>query len=325
MKEKLNIHQEHKIKQNRWPDSPCSSCYGSPCCTVVPLTGLRLDSRTDFINLALLACYRNIRLCLKTTGEWSVYLDSFCKYLDPETTKCRIHSKTNQSLICKSYDAQKCWYKPAFKNNQNEEAIFFDLNRLIFLEKYTDFLNKGRIHNEVNWDELVKYISDIPLQMNDRISGIRKIHSDHLLSFKSCKAENVLFFPPFEKPSRNIHFELAIFRLGFPGINLAITDNYWSYVVSTEVEHDNLEKIKKEYFPSIKTDDCGFSFNMLNKVKWFHSKIGDKWVVAELEHIRPLKGLMKYDYFGNITKIPSTMEILALFKTLRPEKPDKAA
>lgn len=325
MKDKLNLPLEQKIRQEKWQESPCSLCYGSPCCTVVPLTSIRLSNRTDFINLTLLACYRNILLGLKKSGEWSVYYKMNCRYLDLKTTKCRIHSNGFQSLICKSYDAHNCWYKPAFKNGENEDIIFFDLSRLLELEKYTGFLKNGSIGNNIYRDNLINYFSDKPLKRVSELQYQQQFFNDFSLPFRACKAENYLFFPPFDKPARNIHFELTVFRLGFSGVYLSISDNSWAYLVCTEINTDLLNHLKEEYFPSLKAENCCFSFNMLNRTKWFNSKIGDKWIIAELNHIKPIKGIINYDNFGNIKKLPCTQEILALLRTIKPQKPDKAA
>lgn len=319
MKEKLSLQKKHKIIQDSWTDSPCRLCNVSPCCSVVPLAPMKLLNRTDFINLALLSCYDNIRLGLKKSGEWSVYYSQDCRFLSAKTSKCTIHSGKFQSLICKSYDAHKCWYKPAFKNNQNEKIIFFDLSRLLLFEKMTGLLQNGYIKNKLSWEKLIELYSEFPLEPDVRINASKKLFYDNSLLFKQSTPEHFLFFSPYDRPGKNIHFELITFRLGFYGMNLAIADNNWAYILSTNLNKEHFSRLKQERFPSIKAENGSFSFSMLKKKKWFHSGIGEKWVIAELEHIKPIKSITKFDFFGNVRKFPGAKEVLFLLRKISPK------
>ncbi|MBN2536331.1 MAG: hypothetical protein JXB88_25840 [Spirochaetales bacterium] len=325
MEDKISFTLHKKIIQEDWEESPCSTCFPSACCSYLPLTFMQLETRTDFLNLALLSCYHHIRLGLKKSGEWTVYFQRDCRFLDTVTSKCRIHGIENQSFICKSYDAHKCWYRPAFQSHQNEELILFDLDRLLLLEKETDFLKTGYIKNSLNWDEIIMRISRLPLETRAAKNDEKTGFPDNVLAFKRNYPERFLFFPPFEKPKRDAHFDLFRFRLGFPGISLAVADNCWATMVHTRINKYLFRRFALKYFPSLKAEHGCFSFFQLNKDKWFYSEIGEKWVIVQLEHIESLKRITRFDSSDNIERLPTTREIFALILSEKPEKPDRAA
>jgi hypothetical protein len=323
--DKISVPRTLKIIQDDWFDSPCSSCYGSPCCSHLPLTTMKLENRTDFLNLALLSCYDKIRLGLKKSGEWVVYYHQSCRFLHPEAFQCTIHGLDTQSLVCKTYNAYTCWYKPAFITNQNKKIIFFNLSRLCALEKRADLFKRGYLAADLDWDTLVYEMSLIPLQETPAgriVSGklIRKI-----LPFTMNSSHRFLFFPPYNKAQRKVHFDLLTFRLGFPGVFLALTDNSWAFMVCTQLRKPLFRYLTREYSPSFQADSGCFSFHQLNKERFFYSEIGNKWIILRLGEIALLKTFTEYDSAGNITKLPSTGELLSLLGSRFPYKPDRAA
>ena len=116
MNKNLTLPGELKVRQDPWGESPCHSCSQSPCCRNLPLLPHRLDMQTDFINLALSSCYERIFPALKESGEWTIYLGRSCQFLENSNGSCSIHNAAHQSMICKSYDAHRCWYVNAFSN-----------------------------------------------------------------------------------------------------------------------------------------------------------------------------------------------------------------
>jgi hypothetical protein len=321
----VNRIEHRTIIQEDWDLSPCRTCSGSPCCFHLPLTSIRLETRTDFLNLALLSCYHHIRLGLKNSGEWHIYYHKDCRFLDPISSQCRIHGAETQSLICKTYNAHACWYRQAFDSDQNERLILFDLHRLLQREKKIEFLKTGYIHNTTEWDELVHFFSSLPMDTGETINKMKLDFKGNILAFKKNNPERFLFFPPFEKPKRDAHFELYTFRLGFPGVSLALSDNYWTHMVHTRINKRLFKQLALTYFPTLKAEHGCFSFYQLHKTKWFYSDIGERWVIVHHEHLDQVKEITEFDSSGYITRLPGTGEILSIIRPLKPRTPDKAA
>ncbi|MBN2444708.1 MAG: hypothetical protein JXJ04_25355 [Spirochaetales bacterium] len=325
MDDKKIVPKKDAVKQDAWLESPCSVCSKAPCCSFLPLTYMRLENRTDFMNLALLACYDNIILGFKKSGEWSVYYNKTCKFLNPVTSMCTIHGSASQSYICKTYDAHHCWYKPIFVDREIEDFIFIDFHRLLSLEKYMDFIHKGFDNNELDWRSLIGHVLTIPLATKSAVKEKRIGYEPPLLPFKKNLSENILFFPPYEKPGRDGHFDLLTFRLGFPGVYLALADNAWAFMIRTTLNKQLFKQLTSEYFPTLHPRNGCYSFFQLNKERSLFSEIGEKLVILQLHHIQLIKTLTKYDAFGNIKRLPTTRELIDAIRAGAPIKPDKAA
>ncbi|MBN1525733.1 MAG: hypothetical protein JW904_14745 [Spirochaetales bacterium] len=325
MRDKIKLPDELTVRQDAWEESPCRECVSSPCCLHLPLTTLYLDNRSSFINLALLACYDQIRIGLKNSFEWTIYYHSTCRFLDRVTSRCTIHGKADQSIVCKTYNARNCWYKPAFHAAQNEKIIFFDLNRLIILEKQNSLLENGFSKQTMEWNDLVSLYSGetfhVPLLFPQQTEEYPNVELD----FSDCTADRYLFFPPFEKPAREIHFELMKFRLGFRGVALVYADNFLAYMTTPRFNGDLFKQLTSEYFPSLQPAHGQYGFSQLHKEKSFFSSVGEKWLVLRKEHIPVLKMLTQFDAFGNVKKLPRADELQVYLSIRFPRKPDKAA
>jgi hypothetical protein len=254
-----------------------------------------------------------------------VYYAKNCGALDGVTSQCLIHGAPQQNLICKSYDAHACWYREAFVTPQNDQAIFFDLERLMFLEKKTDLLRRSGQAGDAAWDDIRREIAAIPCPTAETRPGGSAVVPPLLLPFKKCLPEHYLFFPPYGKPQREIHFELASFRLGFPGMSLAVTDNYWAYMLRTELNEERFGRLVGDYFPSLNPGHGSFGFPELHKRMAFFSETGENWIMLHRERLPLLRRVVRYDAFGNIIGIPGTRELLSILRFSTPYKPDKAA
>ena len=318
MKEKLAYNRTLKIKQDLWHESPCSKCSDTPCCRNLPLASVRLDSRSDFINLLLISCYDGLYPALKESGEWTVYLGRNCRFLDA-SGKCSIHKESHQSLICKTYDAHNCWYTEAFRKDSYSTMIPFSTERLIWFEKKYDLISK---HFEVvpAWDDLCAEAAVSFHKHDSNPSGNVTPWLDRKLTFKKGRSEQFLFFPPYQLPESRNHFELLSFRLGFSGISLAVTDTCWSFLVSSSLDSERLELVRKEFYPAISHKDGIYSFDGIVRQCNPHSRAGEQWIVLQRSDLNTLVDLTVFDASGKIIRRPSSSEILAALQSRTPDR-----
>ncbi len=321
MKEKLTLPGDLKIRQDPWNDSPCRRCVNSPCCRNLPLLPHRLETQTDFINLTLSSCYNGIFPALKESGEWTVYLGRSCGFLDSSRGSCSIHNQANQSLICKSYDAHRCWYVDAFSRDGFKTLIPFNTDMMLWFEQRYELI-ANRFDVERNWSELCEAAYEFRQDSVDFGSENFEPIENRRLSFKMSRSEQFLFFPPYTRPVNRNHFELLSFRLGFPGVYLAIADNCWAFLVKTSLNNPRLQKLQQEYYPAIGHADGRFSFTGMSKDQRPFSRIGEQWIILSRPDLEILKGLTIFDSSGQVKRIPSSTEILAALKT---QSPDRAA
>ncbi len=298
---------DFRIKQEGWSESPCSLCNGTPCCRNLPLTSCTLDSRRDFISLLLVSSYRDIYPALKDSGEWIIYLGRNCSFHDPISGKCGIHGAPDQSMVCKSYDAHSCWYIDAFRGDSSRTMIPFTTNMLVWFEK-TYSLIDNHFDCGCDWDELCcravgreagpQKQAELPVPPESR-----------MLSFEESRNEEFLFFPPFRRPERRSHLDLLLFRLGFPGVSLAVSDSCWAFLVRDSIDPEALGLIRNEYYPGINPGDGAFSFDSIRREQNPWSSSGEEWLVLERDELYAITALCSFSPDGRITEYPDIREI----------------
>lgn len=325
MKEKISHPGNLEVRQDHWPESPCSRCSESPCCRNLPLAPFYLEERNDFVNLTLISCYNGVFPAMKKSGEWTIFLERDCRFLDIIEGKCSIFNTASQSLICKSYNAHNCWYLDAFSTETFTSMIPFNTEMIIWFDKKYGLLSND--FKRLPWEELCAVALEYLQMIRERntsssISDKFETYDTNSLSFKKSRLEQNLFFPPYKRPERREHFELISFRLGFPGVYLAVSDNCWAYLVKTELNAIKLTLFREEYFPGIAHKDGRFSFTGLMKDHHPFTEAGETWVILHGSELEILKGLVKFDSSGSVLRLPTSREILA---ALRRGLPDKAA
>lgn len=267
----------------------------------------------------MLSCYDGLFPAMKKSGEWTIYLERDCAYLDRAEGKCAIHTEPHQSLICKSYNARKCWYVDAFNREKFTTMIRFNTSMLLWYEKRYDFIRRG-FDTDPDWDELCAAALEFRSDAIDMNSPAFVPWTARKLSFRDSRSERFLFLPPYNRPVHISHFELLSFRLGFPGIYLAVSDSCWGYLISTGLNMQYLDLIRSSCYPALEHKDGSFSFNEVMKGHHPFSESGDQWVILRRADIPLLKSLTLFNDRGDVRRLPRTAELLDAFKTASPDR-----
>jgi Fe-S-cluster containining protein len=321
LKEKIAVSGPLKVRQDLWHESPCSSCSRTPCCRNLPLAPLRINQQRDFINLILTSCYDGIFPALKKSGEWTVYLERDCRFLNKTEGKCSIHKAAHQSMVCKSYDAHSCWYIDAFDCQNFSTMIPFNTEKMIWFEKEYKQI-ESRFDVDIDWNEICSAAYKFGGGPADAAPRVFDPWTSLKLSFKKSRSEEFLFFPPYKRPESRSHFELLSFRLGFPGIYLAVTDTCWAFMVKTNLNQSRMNLIRKEYYPAIEHKDGAYSFDRMMKEHNPFSETGEQWIILQRSQLETLKNLTVFDSLGRVRRLPSCSDLLNAFKS---RSPDRAA
>jgi Fe-S-cluster containining protein len=256
-------------------------------------------------------------LVLKQSGEWTIYLQRDCNFLDKTTGKCSIHGAPVQSMICKSYDAHRCWYVNAFSTEEFSTAISFNTDMLIWFEKRYKLIENNFVL-DIDWDELCRAAYEYKKNIIDIKPPTIEAWTSLTLSFKNSRADHLLFLPPYNRPKNINHYELISFRLGFPGIQLAITDTCWAFMVQTSFNRKYLNLIQQEYYPAIGHKDGAYSFDSMMREHSPFSEAGNQWIILQRSDLETLKNLTIFDAAGRVLKTPSSSDILNALKSKSP-------
>ncbi|WP_182377081.1 hypothetical protein [Nocardioides sp. WS12] len=245
-------------------ESPCATCSTSPCCTHLPVHTFSVSTVGDLSYAAYLLNFDRIRLGVTRVGEWSVYYVNPCRFLDTERMACTVHATDKQPNICQNYSPYQCWYKRSMTKSVTEDFVFVDRARLDFITERVQFDEARNVIGIPDWDELVNALASV----SDEVpwDEATPVPSDHayerwqaevvgaedptpahrrLLPFadnpspcSTCSApccETLEFAQGF--PTTKSSLDFFQFCLGFPGVELSVSDAGWSLAIKTTCRH----------------------------------------------------------------------------------------
>ncbi|MDZ4719797.1 MAG: hypothetical protein SH847_15205 [Roseiflexaceae bacterium] len=244
--------------------SPCATCATSPCCTYLPLHNFKVRNMMELDHAIYLLNFDHIELGLSSDGNWSVYYRYPCRFLNRETFACTIHNTPQQPQICINYNPYTCWYKRVLTHSINDEFLRIDRQRMEWIVEHTRFDELRNIVEVPDWLWMLEEIarlpptppaSPAPPPTSDPIEDAWKSMVINLESIPSkgsqpqsygnlsnpcdsCAAYccTTLVFPQ-SRPAHISSLDHLRFCLGFPGVELGISDGTWSLAVKTTCRH----------------------------------------------------------------------------------------
>lgn len=321
--------------------SPCHSCSTSPCCSYLPLKTFHVNTLMDLDHARYLLNFDNIELGISSAGHWSVYYTYPCRFLDTNSFNCTIHNLPEQPNICKNYNPYSCWYKKTCTNAHSSYHIRIDRTRLKKILDLIQLDDQGNIIEVPEWNELNILLKDIydenivafsdKKQPEDKayLQWLSKTETNNF-NQENKKVSNLenpcnkcsapccttLIFPQ-NIPDHYDKLDYFKFCLGFPGIELGISDGQWSLIVKTKCNHlDQNNKCSvygSEERPIIcKYYDewsCSYKHEFLNpRPKGFMRLKYDEFI--------KLMEILYADNHGALKSIPNTEEIRIQLETL---------
>jgi len=325
--------------------SPCLSCPTSPCCRFLILQRLTIEDILSADHARYLVNFPKIRLGLGRDGAWSVLYEQPCRFLDTASALCRIHGDPSQPSICRHYSPYRCWYKPRLSPGDAADYLLIDRPRLEFILSRLGFDDSGRIVDVPGWGELRSAFRDLPLESGpdrdaapvgteaEAAAGAAAAPStapvggspaDPAAAFRyadladpcrDCSAyccRTVAF--PCHKPDTMAGLDYLQFVLGFPGLELGISDKEWSLLVHTGCRHlrdgrcalfgRDTRPLKCAYYDDLR---CGFKYR-------FGSPPPPDFVRIPLDRFPLLLSQFRFDRHHRAVASPATA---ALAEALR--------
>ncbi len=244
-------------------ESPCHTCSGAPCCSFLPLFEFRVEHMRQLDHAVYLLNFDRIELGLSPSGNWSVYYRYPCRFLNRENFLCRLHGEPEQPRICVHYNPYSCWYKKALTTPASEEFLRIDRNRMAHIVSRVKFDDARNLIEVPAWDALVEELPRIAADPNfedDAVVGVDPVFDswkDEVLRPPAEPAKQrlrvwsemgdpcdgcgawcctTLVFP-HAPPAAYGNLDYLKFALGFPGIEVGISDETWSLIVKTRCRH----------------------------------------------------------------------------------------
>lgn len=309
--------------------SPCATCSTSPCCTHLPLQSFAVRTMVELDRVLYLLGFDRIVVGVSVSGEWSAYYHEACRYLD-ETAGCSLHGTTAQPAICQNYNPYSCWYRKVLTTDVHPDFVRVDSARLAWILERTAFDEERTIVGVPDWDEMVVAFADLPLAP---AAPAERVHPDPVAELwqevvlgrrpdvppvvvdgltaaagdpcTGCSAPccDTLVFP-VSWPSTVGSLDYLRFCLGFPGVEVGVSDEGWTLVVKTRCRH--LEGSRCGIFDSPERPLlCRYyDAHRCTYKASFGTARPDGLVRVRLEQLASLGELFEYDAIGAATGLP---------------------
>jgi Fe-S-cluster containining protein len=314
-------------------DNPCMTCQGTPCCSHVPLHTFAIQSLNELDHALYLLNFQRIELGLSANGEWSVYYRYPCRFLDRATHRCTVWRTEWQPSICVHYNPYACWYQRALIPTVSDGFLRIDRRRMDYIVDRLVFDENRVIVETPDWAAMTRDLAELPIDpafdeafepdpvfdqwLAQSALGEVSAPRDPRMSYRGltqacegCAAYccKTLIFPQ-NVPVARSSLDYMQFVLGFPGLELGISDARWFIVVKTRCRHlqeDRCSLYGKPERPQI----CTFyDASACQYVSQFGRERPRGFLRVRLEQFPWLVETMGFAEDGTIEHLPATEEL----------------
>jgi hypothetical protein len=246
--------------------SPCADCADTPCCAYLPLRSFKVTTLLELDHAVYLLNFDRIELGLSKAGDWSIYYRYPCRFLDLDDRRCTVHNLPQQPNICVTYNPYRCWYKPNMTGNVGEEFLRINRRRMAYILDHVVVDEERHVVEMPAWESLAQVFATLPPRSNEQFDPpptedpafrawadlIRQPEDDGenpaptyayaddavrepCLGCHAACCQTLVF--PQSAPTSAVNLDFFRFCLGFPGVELGISETTWSIVVKTTCRH----------------------------------------------------------------------------------------
>ncbi len=244
-------------------ESPCLSCVESPCCSHLLVSEFDLDGIMDVDYALYLLNFDGIYLGLQRDWKVHVYLHQPCSLLDVPSGLCTVHSTPRQPAVCVHYKSHTCSYRKGMTGNVDADRPLIDYRRMAWLADQIVFDDDRRVVGKPQWEEVLEGFAAMPMQrrpapppppnpvleewrtvvLTEKTGSVRKsVHryGDPVVTEPCLMCDayccKVLVFPRGE-PKTAGQIDFLRYCLGFPSVELGVSDEGWALIVNTTCRH----------------------------------------------------------------------------------------
>jgi hypothetical protein len=232
------------------------------------LLKFQLEDLGDVDYIVYLSGFEGILLGVDASGLARVYLCQSCGHLDEASGLCQVHGTPQQPNICVHYNAHTCQYRHGMTVDLNPRQPLMDARRSRWYAQHVVFDEDRKVAALPEWDEVLSAFSSLPLQrwsapIPERDAAHEQwrnivlstkpqppdiepegfephVFSDPDVSdpFGGCAAFccKTLVFSR-DVPENAHEFDFFRYCLGFPSVEVGVSDDGWAVVVRTTCRH----------------------------------------------------------------------------------------
>lgn len=329
MAELVTVGRRMSLAEAR--QSPCMSCATAPCCTHVPLHTFHVRTLRDLDHAIYLLNFERIVLGLAPSGEWSVYYRYPCRFLDrrdPQNYLCTIHATPLQPQICVHYSPYSCWYKRALTPSVHGEFLTIDRRRMELILERVAFDEDRTIVGTPDWEAMIELLAAVPLAadfdappaadpvfdrwLEDVALGTTAAparprgYRDFVEPCTGCEAYccKTLVFP-HGRPATRRNLDYLQFVLGFPGLEVGVSDGEWQIIVKTRCRHLTADNRCGVYGQPERPSLCRyFDASNCSYVVQFGRSRPRGFMRVRLEQFLWMTDAMRFDEDGTLVEVP---------------------
>jgi len=311
--------------------SPCMTCTASPCCTHLALARMTLETLTDVDYVTYLLNFEGIVAGLESDARVQVYLHQPCGYLDVPSGLCTVHGTPTQPAVCSHYNAHSCGYRHRMTAEVHSQSPLVDRRRFAWYVEQLSFDDGRQVVGVPDWDEVLAAFRSMPLErhaappppadpiveewkaitLGKRATNghepTRRRQSDPAVSDPCqgcgawcCTTLTIVQGEP-RTASQIDHFR---YTLGFPAVELGVTDEGWVVIVHTTCRHldgnrcsvfgTDERPLKCSYYDALK---CDYRID-------FGTPRPDGMVRVSRDQFDVLAEMIAFDELGGILALP---------------------
>lgn len=242
---------------------PCMDCRESYCCTHAVVSDFKMMSIIDVDYALYLLSHEGIVLGLDREMQAKVFLYQPCRHLDQESGLCTVHSTPMQPATCRSYPAHSCIYRTRMVDGIHPDAPLLDLPRMRWLAERMVFDEKRFVVGIPEWSEVVAAFTTMPLERqaapvpppdpvleewrnivltSKDASTPAQVHgygdatvTDPCSGCAAYCCRTLVFSRP--APADASGLDWLQYCLGFPAVEIGISDEGWALVVHSTCRH----------------------------------------------------------------------------------------
>lgn len=316
--------------------NPCLTCEGSPCCSYLPLHSIEPTTYLELDGLYKMLLFERVELGLSSSGTWSVYYTYACRFLERDQYMCGIHDTELQPKTCVYYKPYGCWYRRVLTGPAEEDYLRVDLPRFRRIVELYRFDDNRRIVQTPPWEQVQQVCAEeleretatladtapspdvaiwdlalepTPAPALPEAGGFLDVLGDPC---RACPSPCCHYLCIPNSPSETfMSLDFNRFALGFPGVELGISDTTWWLMLQSRCRYYDAEAGGCGVYGQPERPLACTYFNQWSCTyrHEFTQALPEGFVRLRYEHFPVLAALMQFDERGRVTRHPSVDEL----------------
>lgn len=306
--------------------SPCMDCQVS-CCRYLPLQDFQITTFAQLDYAFYLCNFANIELALVDGQTWRAHYRAQCSRLD-ESNRCTLHNTPQKPKVCQRYNGYTCFYKPMFECSESDRFIRFDRARL---EAFANLLTFDGHRNIVGYPDIVTLRQSLPV--------FHEVKKDPIVLTIEPSSNPSLRFSDFQNPCQkckgwccvNLSFpfsgihnvgnlDYVWFCLGFPNVEIGISQEGWTVVIQTSCQFFNPTLPEGQFCSVFGTDQRPLQCEMYDASACaykaqFSTQFPKNYLRVTTAQFHQLASLYCFDEHAQLRHAPNFEELQSLLRS----------